>query len=184
MSTFRGFIAIEIDASKKIIDLENEIKNSGANVKLVEPENIHITLKFLGDTKYELIDSVEKIIKESVKDTEPFEINLKGSGVFPNRNYMKVLWVGIENGEKIGLIADKIDQQITSLGFEKERRKFSPHLTIARVRSAKNKDKLLKVLDKYSEVDFGKNTINSIRLMKSELTSEGPIYSIIKDIKL
>ncbi|MCK5636356.1 MAG: RNA 2',3'-cyclic phosphodiesterase, partial [Thermoplasmatales archaeon] len=87
MSKFRGFIAIDIESFPKLVQFENEIRNSGANVKLVEPENIHITLKFLGDTDEKHTDRIEEIIKDAVKDSDSFEIKLKGAGVFPNQNY-------------------------------------------------------------------------------------------------
>jgi len=148
MSIFRGFIAIDIVSFPKLIQFESEIKNTGANIKLVEPENIHITLKFLGETKENHINQIEQFLKESAQGLEPFEIQLKGSGVFPNPNYIKVIWIGIRNGDIIGKIANKIDEKISTLGFKKENRNFSPHLTIARVKSAANKDKLIRLIYK------------------------------------
>ncbi|MCK4902419.1 MAG: RNA 2',3'-cyclic phosphodiesterase, partial [Thermoplasmatales archaeon] len=170
MSKFRGFIAIDIESFPKLVQFENEIRNSGANVKLVEPENIHITLKFLGETDEKHTDRIEEIIKDAVKDSDSFEIKLKGAGVFPNQNYIKVMWIGIENGEQIGKIASKIDEKISELGFEKERRRFSAHLTIARVKSAKNKEKLLELIEKYRDIEFGSLKVDTIKLKKSELT--------------
>jgi len=184
MAKFRGFIAIEIDSFQKIIELENEIKNSGAIVKLVEPQNIHITLKFLGDTDENLIDKIEEILKASVENIKPFKISLKGAGFFPNQNYIKVMWIGIENTEQLGQIANKIDEQISKLGYEREKRNFSAHLTVARVKSAKNKEKLIQIIQKYKEIKFGKIIVNSIKLKQSELTPKGPIYTTLKDIKL
>lgn len=184
MPTFRGFIAIDIDSFPKLVQFENEIGKSGANVKIVEPENIHITLKFLGDTNEEFVDRIEEIIKDSVKGADPFEIKLKGAGVFPNDNYIKVMWIGIENGEQIGKIANKIDEEISELGFEKEKRRFSAHLTIARIKSAKNKEKLLQLIEKYREAEFGTLMVDAIKLKKSELTAKGPIYSTLKEVKL
>jgi 2'-5' RNA ligase len=184
MSKFRGFIAIDIDSFPKLVQFENEIKNSGANVKLVEPENIHITLKFLGDTDEKHTDRIEEIIKDAVKDSDSFEIKLKGAGVFPNQNYIKVMWIGMENGEQIGEIANKIDEEISELGFKKENRGFSAHLTIARIKSAKNKEKLLQLIEKYRDIEFGTLKIDTIKLKKSELTPKGPIYTTLKEVKL
>jgi 2'-5' RNA ligase len=183
MQKFRGFIAIDIKPFQKLIEFENEIKNTGANVKLVEPENIHLTLKFLGDTDEILIDKIEEITKNSVSEIEPFEIKLIGSGVFPNERYIKVIWIGIENGEIISKIAEKIDEQISSLGFEKEKRKFSAHLTIARIKSVKNKEKIIQVIEKYRNIEFIQLKVNSIKLKKSTLTPKGPIYTTLKEIK-
>lgn len=184
MSKFRGFIAIDIDSFPKLVQFENEIKNTGANVKLVETKNVHITLKFLGDTDEEQIDRIGEIMKDAVKETDSFEIQLKGAGVFPNQNYIRVIWIGIKNGEQIGKIANKIDEQIAELGFKKEKRGFSAHLTIARVKSAKNKEKLLQIIEKYRDIEFGNFKVNSIKLKKSELTQKGPIYTTLKKVKL
>ncbi len=182
MQKFRGFIAIDIKPFPKLLEFEREIKNTGANVKLVEPENIHLTIKFLGDTDESLIDRIEEIMNYSVKEVEPFEINLKGAGVFPNERYIKVIWIGIENGESISKIVSKLDEKITTLGFQKEKRKFSAHLTIARVKNVKNKEKLIQIIEKYRNIEFGKIKINSIKLKKSTLTPKGPIYTTLKEI--
>jgi len=139
MTNFRGFIAIDIEISPKLIELTNNIKNTGANLKLVESENIHITIKVLADTEEKLIDEIEKIIIKSIKNISSFSIKLQGTGVFPNENYIKVIWVGIKNTEKVVIISKKIDEELSKLGFKREKRGFSPHLTIARVKSAKNK---------------------------------------------
>ncbi len=184
MSQFRGFIAVDINVIPKIIEFEKEIENSGANVKLVEPKNIHITLKFLGDTDEQLIDDIGEIIKSSTEEIKPFNIQLTGTGVFPNPNYIRIVWIGMENHEQIEIIAKKIDDKILELGFERERRGFSPHLTIARVRSAKNKDKLLQVVEKYKKTVFTDVKVESIKLMESDLTPKGPIYTTLKEVKI
>jgi len=181
---FRGFIAIDIESNKKLIDFENEIKKTEADLKLVEPENIHITLKFLGDTEEKHLEEIKDIITKSIEDIEPFNIKLKGTGVFPNQNYIKVVWVGIENSGPIAEIAQKIDNQTVKIGFKKEKRGFSPHLTIARVKTARNKDKLLQVLEKYRDVEFADIKVEAVKLKKSELTPKGPIYTDLQEIKI
>lgn len=184
MPKFRGFIAIDIPINKKLLEMENEIKNTGADMKLVEPENIHVTLKFLGDTDEEKISEIENIIKNSVKDINTFNIKIKGSGVFPNKNYIKVIWIGLENAEPIGEIAKKMDKQLQSLGFESEKRGFSAHLTIARVKSSRNKEKLLQIIQKYQDVEFATIEVNLVKLKKSDLTPKGPIYTTLREVKL
>ena len=184
MVKFRGFIAIDIDVNKNLVEFASEIKKTQADLKLVEPENIHITIKFLGDTDEEKIEEIKEIIKNSVEEIEPFEIKLKGSGVFPNKNYMKVLWIGIEKVEKIMEIAKKINNQLTKIGFEPEKRDFSAHLTIARIKSPRNKDKLIGIIEKYKEFEFESINVDSIKLKKSDLTPKGPIYTTLVDVKL
>jgi len=184
MPEFRCFISIDIEIPSKIIEIEREIEKTGGNVKLVEPKNMHLTLKFLGNTNEEMIDELENMIKESIKDVEPFKIQIKGTGVFPNEKYIKIIWLGIQNGEKITQIAEKIDEKVSKLGFKKEKRSFSPHLTIGRVRNAKNKDKILKMIEKYKDLLFAEKIVDTINLKRSELTPQGPIYTTLREIKL
>jgi 2'-5' RNA ligase len=184
MTQFRGFIAVDIDALPKILDFEKDLKDTKANIKLVEPENIHITLKFLGDTNEDLIDEIDSLIKKAVQGINSFNIILEGAGVFPNKNYIKVIWLGIKNGEKLGNISKNIDEELNGMGIKKEKREFSAHLTIARVRSVKNKEKILRIIEKHTNSRFGEINVNSIKLKKSILTQKGPIYIDLKDIKL
>jgi 2'-5' RNA ligase len=184
MTFFRGFIAIDIKATHPIRTLEDEIARTGADVKLVEPENIHITIKFLGDTDEQLIDTLEQTMKQAVQSTKPFSITLKGTGVFPNQKYVKVLWIGIIDNGIIGPIAQKIDTSLASFGFKKENRGFSPHLTIGRVRTAKNKEKLLNAMQRFYDQEFTIQEVKSIVLKKSELTQKGPIYTTLREVLL
>ena len=184
MSKFRGFISIDIGSFPKMLELENEIKKTGADVKLVDPNIVHITLKFLGDTEETLIDNIEGIMKNAVKDVGPFEIELSGTGVFPNEKYISVIWIGIKNGDQIGVVADKIDEQLSKIGFKRENRGFSPHLTIARIKTSRNKDKLLQVIEKYKDIEFTTIKVDSIKLKKSDLTPKGPIYTTLGEVKL
>jgi 2'-5' RNA ligase len=184
MTKFRGFIAVDIDVFSKIKMFSNEVKKSGVNLKLVEPENIHLTLKFLGDTDEALIDKIEEIMKKSVENINPFEIQLNSVGVFPNLNYIKVVWIGIQNGENLDIIAKDINEKLANLGFNRDKRGFSAHLTIARVKSAKNKDKLIQIINKYQDVEFSNQKIGSLKLKKSDLTLKGPIYTTLREVKL
>ena len=94
------------------------------------------------------------------------------------------MWIGVENTETLKKIAGTIDTKLCNLGFEKEKRPFSVHLTIARVKSAKNKEKLIQLIDKYQDIELLKIKVDKISLKKSILTSKGPIYSNLKEIKL
>jgi 2'-5' RNA ligase len=184
MSTFRGFIAIDITATPQMITFEKEIAQTGADVKLVELENIHITVKFLGDTDENHIDAIEQSMKESISKIKPFPITLKGTGVFPNQNYLKVIWIGIMDKGNIQTIAKAIDTTLAPLGFKKETRGFSPHLTVGRVKTARNKDQLLKVIGHYTETEFTVQKVQSLILKKSDLTPKGPIYTNLREILL
>lgn len=184
MQKIRAFIAIDIPVSQKVTEIINELKKTQINAKIVETENMHLTLKFLGDTDENLIDDIEKIIEDTIKDIMPFEIILKNIGVFPNQNYIKVMWIGVENIEVLKNIAETLDLKLCKHGFEKEKRSFSVHLTIARIKSAKNKEKIIQLINKYQDFEFQKIKVNKIILKKSILTPNGPIYSNLKEVKL
>jgi len=184
MTKFRGFIAIDINVTPNILKFLKDITNSNADVKLVEPQNIHITLKFLGEVEEVNIDDIEQIIKDSVKEIEPFTIKLSGTGVFPNQNYIRVIWIGIKDAEIIETISRSIDERLSQLGFKREKRGFSAHLTIGRVKTAKNKQLLLKAIEDYKDSEFSTQEINSIKLKKSDLTPKGPIYTTLREVKL
>lgn len=184
MATFRGFIAIEIPATPPIIEFEKTIIETGADVKLVEPKNIHLTLKFLGDSDENQIGTIEGIIKESVTNITPFPITLKGTGVFPNEKYLKVIWIGIINGNILEKIANSLDEKLVALGFKKEQHSYSAHLTIGRVRTAKNKERLLTVIKSHNNIEFLQQEIRAVTLKKSDLKPTGPIYTTLREIPL
>jgi 2'-5' RNA ligase len=181
---FRAFISTDVGAKPEFIDLENTLEQTSADLKLVDPENIHITLKFLGDTEEELVEQITGSMQRAVAGIQPFTLKFKGIGAFPNPNYMKVIWVGMDNTDNLKTIANKLDTDLKSLGFRPEKRGFSAHLTVARVKSRRGKDELQKILKNYKNHEFGEIKIESIRLKKSDLTPKGPIYTTIKEIKL
>jgi len=184
MAIFRGFIAVEIKTTPEIIAFEKELTKTNADIKLVEPENIHITLKFLGDTDEQKIDAIEQAIKESVEGIPPFSITLKGTGVFPNQHYMKVLWIGMTETGSLETIARILDEKLSALGFKKENREFSPHLTIGRIRTARNKEQLIKIIGQYTAKEFMTQQVETITLKKSDLTPKGPLYTTLRTVHL
>jgi len=181
---FRGFISIDIGKALELNGLIEEIERTGADLKFVENENIHLTLKFLGDTKEELIEEIKGIMAESVKGIEPFKIKFKGLGVFPNQKYLRVIWIGIEEPSKIEKIARNLDEKLSDLGFKKDEHEFSSHITIARVKSARNKDKMYQIIDKAKGREFNEFEVREISLKKSQLTPNGPIYTTIHTLPL
>lgn len=182
--TLRTFIAVDIGALDELVKLEEELEAIGANLKLVEPKNIHLTLKFLGDTADDQVEEIIRIIEECVKDIKPFTLELTGTGAFPKLHYMKVIWVGVNDHGILGPVAKNLDSELTSLGFKSENRDFSPHITVARVKSPKNKKQLKELVLKYKDKTFQKLQIDNIRLKKSILDSKGPTYYTLGEINL
>jgi RNA 2',3'-cyclic 3'-phosphodiesterase len=184
MDKFRGFIAIEVPITDQILRFQEDIKKTSAQVKLVEPENIHITLKFLGDTPINQIESIESIIKNAISSTKKHIIRLEGTGVFPNENYIKVIWIGIKDTDLIAQIAESINTQCSTIGFQKDKRGFSAHLTIGRLKSSTGKEQIVDVLNSYKDTLFSEIVVNEIHLKKSTLTPKGPIYETLSTIPL
>jgi 2'-5' RNA ligase len=179
----RGFLAFEIDdpiVKKKLTNMQTLAMETGADLKLVEPENIHMTMRFLGDVT---LNTVEKVFAEMQKiQFKPFPVQLKGLGVFPSLSYPRVLWAGIAIGaEQLQNVFEQIEPRIESLGFPPDKNAFSPHLTIARVRSARNKAGLADLVTKNAKYDFGSIEARCLRLKRSQLTPRGPIYSTLKE---
>jgi 2'-5' RNA ligase len=180
---FRAFIAVDVESTSRLSDLKRSLGESGASLKLVDLENIHLTLKFLGDTDENLVESIVEIMKTSVEGIEPFEIELRGTGVFPNPNYMKVIWVGLENAGSLVAAAKTLNFELSKLGFKREKRGFHPHITVARVKGPKKKNKVQQILKDYKDEFFGSQKVECIRLKKSVLSMEGPTYSTIEEVK-
>lgn len=183
----RAFIAIELSDQIKdtLAQIQSYLKDSDADVKWVEKENIHLTLKFLGEINEKKLQQIKTVVDKIGKLSKPFEITLKDIGVFPKIGSPKVIWAGLDKGAKESIdIAKHMDEELSKMGFEKESRPYAAHLTIGRVRSPKNKEALKeKILNfQLSAVNF--QLISSIALFQSTLTPNGPIYTKLHEAKL
>lgn len=185
MSQVRAFLAIDLDddLKPKIYRIIKEFKKIDTKIKYVELENLHLTLKFFGEIDSEGLGLLEKTIDDVISDFEPFDVKIKGCGAFPNNSHIKVIWIGIEGDEIIRKLHDKLDKEFARLGLDKDK-KFSTHLTIGRMKSAKNKAKVKSTIEEFSEVEIGNMKVTSISLKKSTLTPSGPIYEDLKVFEL
>jgi len=181
----RCFVAAKIDSNQKIKSFIDELSRSDAKIKTVESKNLHITFKFLGDTPVDRIDDVVSALKKACQDVSSFELSVEGVGVFPKREYVKVVWIGLKKGEvKLKELASSIDEELQKIGFSAEKRKFSSHVTVGRVKFVKDKSSFLELIDTYCDVCFSKQKISQLMLMKSTLTPSGPIYEPLGEIPL
>jgi RNA 2',3'-cyclic 3'-phosphodiesterase len=183
----RLFIALPVDSEMKhrLNKLTSALETRDTHVKWVEEENFHLTLKFLGETRQEKIEEIRKALSELLKDTAGFEIYLKNLTAFPGMTNPKVICVDIISGtEKLARIADSIENSLEKLGFPRENRKFRPHLTLGRLKSPDNCEKLKDKIEKFREFDGGKIQVNEICLMQSNLTRKGPIYTTVEKFVL
>jgi 2'-5' RNA ligase len=182
----RCFLAIEIpdEIKEKIILLQKEIEKCNADLKFVERENLHLTIKFFGDVNDEKLLEIEKAIENAINKIKEFEIEISSIGVFPNFNYLRVIWLSVSEGKKeIFLLHELLEKEFERIGIKKDK-EFEAHLTIARVRSARNKEALIKKIKELSNSYFGKFIVKEIKLKESNLTPKGPIYHDIKTFQL
>jgi RNA 2',3'-cyclic 3'-phosphodiesterase len=181
----RCFIAVECNEAKIITGIRNVqglLETTGGKLKHVEPENIHLTLKFLGEIEHNKADQVKKIIEEI--SFKPFWVKVEGVGVFPNLSRPRTVWAGVSKGkEELTEIFEEVDEEMFELGFDKERRRFHPHFTISRVRSGRNRESLVEELMRLQDHPFGEINVDHIELKKSVLTPSGPIYSTLAKSK-
>ena len=185
MSQIRAFLAIDLDddLKPKINKIIREFKKTDARIKYVELTNLHLTLKFFGDIDTEGLSLLEDAISNVLSEFESFNVKIKGCGAFPNSNRINVIWVGIDDDSIIRDMHDRLDKEFVRLGFDKDR-KFSTHLTIGRMKSAKNKNKVKSTIEEFKDVEIGEMEVTQISLKKSTLTPAGPIYEDLKIFEL
>ena len=192
----RCFIAINLPdkIKEKISDITKNFPEKG--IKKVGEHNLHLTLKFLGEVDKNKLEEIKKILEKI--NCQKFDVSLKDFGFFPNTNFIKVVWIGIEKGNKeIIELQKQIDSELEKSGFKKEKgfsvfdrkyfpskmeKGFEPHLTIARVKFLENKKEFL---DKMNKLKFEDNfSVSSFDLVESILKKEGPVYRKILGVEL
>jgi RNA 2',3'-cyclic 3'-phosphodiesterase len=183
----RSFLAIEVSdpVLKRIEKIQEDFKSSDPDVRWVNPDKIHLTLKFFGDIEESQIDSILNSIETPVHSTQPFQIKVRGTGAFPNPKNPRVVWVGLTEGkETLSHLQKELESSLEKIGFQPEDRSFNPHLTLGRVKSSRGKGALAAKIEKYREEEFGEFQVERVILFKSELTPSGPVYTALKEAKL
>lgn len=185
--TIRTFIAIELpqkirDGLKNIQDgLRDEINK----VTCVKLENIHLTIKFLGDIEADKIDSIAGLLEGAAAKSHSFDISAKGVGCFPTIDNPRVLWVGIEEGNvNMAALYNNIEDALSAIGFAKEERPFKPHLTLGRIKFLKDKKGLKERIERFKDITLGQYMVDSICLFQSRLTPKGAVHTKLKEVKL
>lgn len=186
MAKIRTFICIELteEIRQRLADLQRELKQYSADVRWVRPESIHLTLKFLGDVDERAINDIAQATEIACKGTPTFFIGIRQTGAFPNLRRPRVLWVDVDEPEgNLKSLHKKIEEELTSLGYPKEKRSFSPHLTIGRVKSLREIDK---VTQKLQAMDFtaGNFQASEVVVMRSELKPSGAVYTPLLKVQL
>jgi len=191
MEQIRSFIAIELPEDLKLglAQLQRTLKaNKRPWVKWVHPYGIHLTLKFLGNIEAAKIDDITKAMQAAARGIPPFHLEAKDLGAFPNLRRVQVVWVGISGDlDKLGQFVQRIESNLVPLGFATEGRPFVPHLTLGRVRNEASFEERQELGQLIASAKFEVAyaiEVEAVNLMRSQLSREGAIYSVISSVKL
>ena len=182
----RIFIAIKVDAGETLFKVVSSLKSGLINegIKWTSLNNIHLTLAFLGDTEENMIEMISSKMKERCEGSGKFELIIRGTGVFKNLRDPRVIWIGIEQSEKLTLLNDSIIYGLDESGIKIENRPFKPHLTLGRIKYLNDKLALIKLMDKYHDAKIQRVPVNEVVIYESILRQTGSIYNPITKIRL
>lgn len=180
----RAFLGVPIPTSPSLHAFLEDLRGTQADLKLVQEDQFHLTVRFLGDIPDADAQRIEEALRRAAYP-KPFPILLQDVGAFPDWKKLNVLWVGVQD-PTAGFTRMYVEthSQLAQLGFSPEDRGFSPHLTIARKRTDRGRDEARRVLERWRGKEFGGATVDTVRLYKSTLTRGGPVYEVVGAIPL
>lgn len=182
----RLFIAVQIptDLITKITEISDYFQTQVPpnSMKWVDPANLHVTVKFLGEIPAEDIERIQTVLLQSVEGIAPFDLSIEKLGMYPNNQQPRTIWLDIQGKKPIKAYHDKLDSLLQKAGFEKDRKSYSPHLTLARVCQRTDRETTHQIGEKLSafKVDsLGTLKVGAVDLIQSKLTPQGPIYTTL-----
>jgi 2'-5' RNA ligase len=181
----RLFVSVGVESLSDRIEAIREPLVGLEGLRLTDPEQSHVTVKFLGEGDHDL-GALDESIERAVEDADvgPFEASLEGVGVFPSLEYIRVVWLGFGGGsEQLGTLHRHVERETTALGYEKERHDFTPHVTLARMDNAASKDDV-RAFVREREPAVGTVAVEELRLTESTLTADGPEYRTVSRFEL
>jgi 2'-5' RNA ligase len=179
----RVFIAVKVPSTPLLRKVLKLLAAMGRPVKPVSADNLHVTLKYLGDTNPTRIPEISQAISEAVNGEQAFEGHVVGLGAFPRIQRPSVIWAGLKDGEPLIRIAESLEIILSEMGFHAEQKPFHPHLTLARIKS-KPPAELAELLNENPATDFGVVSLSSVELFQSELQPTGPRYTVLASAEI
>jgi len=180
----RLFLAIDIpnSAREQITAIQNHFKALKLDVTWVKPANIHLTVKFLGNTDPGMIPGIKDSMANIARTTPPFFLHSGGIGVFPSLARPRVLWVGLEDPKNhLDRLKNQVENAMSSLGFPPDNKDSVYHLTLGRIKSPRGKERLRKEVESNTQSAFDPFEVSAVKLIKSELTAKGSIYTVLEE---
>lgn len=179
--TKRLFAAIHIKPTEAFSDIFNNLKQIlGFHIiKWVDPNNIHITLKFLGETPVEEIPAIIEALKTSTEGIQPFDIKLANTGIFGSYYLPRVIWAGIDASDELLKLSANVVANLEAIGYLSDRQNFVPHLTLGRIKEIKDKAHFQEVLSHFSNFVYQTQHVTGFTLFESILKKEGPEYNVL-----
>jgi len=187
MSVTRAFIAISIPPSvqNKVEKIQDRLKQFKTPVRWVKPSNLHLTLKFLGNISEEQLEETKKCLSFSSQGIDSFTLRATEIGVFPNKSFPKVLWLGFyEPSGTLQKLVENIENHLKQIGFKPENRKYAPHLTIGRIKPRKGKTEIFQMIKNEKSIFYDDILVTCYHIIKSDLKPSGPEYSVLHTFNL
>lgn len=183
MARLRTFIAVNIgpQVRDRAVALQEKLAQAGAAVKWVEPDNLHVTLLFLGEVADRDVPAVCRVVLDRCKEQPAFTMSVEAAGCFPNPRRPRVLWVGVGEGTpELIALHDALEPPLLDLGcYRREQRPYTPHVTLGRVKSDRPTESLAEALVKRAQWKCGTVPVDEVLVMSSELTRDGPEYTVL-----
>ncbi len=174
----RLFVAVELaSVARQVEEIQSLLRAVAADVNWVRPENFHLTLKFLGATPDERIESIRQALARAVSGMEPFEVELSRVGAFPSPSRARVVWVGLAPERPLVQLAGRVEDELEGLGVAREERPFAAHVTMGRRRTPRRDEMLQKTLGELTVASGARSRIAEAVLMQSHLRPGGPVYT-------
>lgn len=182
----RIFAAIKINPVDQFVQVYENLKSACSHdkIKWVELYNIHITLKFFGETEENRIEAINELLTKVSKNHFSFSLNIKDIGIFGSSYNPKVIWFGFDRSEKLINLANDVLNQVETLGFERGRQNFVPHITIGRIKYLDDKKRFQETINKLKSVEIQDQKVDQFYLIESKLTTKGPEYNMLKSFPL
>ena len=171
------------EVRENLMKVEEELKQTRADIKLVERENLHFTVKFLGEVPENVVAEIDRRVMTLA--LRRMDVGIRGLGAFPDERHPRVVWAGVSPQDlaSVSSSGQQVIDVLEGIG-ESDERGFHPHITVARVRSPRNLEALTSVIRECSTKEFGRSTITALKLKSSSLTPNGPTYRDIKEFSL